>query len=116
MEKKYPQFVTMGNGSALRLVNSGKSYWYYRDGGDWEVDFYERNGHLYSTDDYDNLDNHLLTPITESEWRECNGQYVPDDFHRCGYELVDVKQSNICVEIALPQTNNDKLKYLLIRR
>ena len=103
--KKYPQFVSMGGNTALRLVNAGDSYWYKRDGGDWDIDFYERNGSLFSSSHIESLDNKLLKPITESEWRKCNGQYAPKYFTRFGYELADVSTQN--------SVNN--YKYLLIK-
>lgn len=117
-KNKYPQFVTMGHKCALRLVNSGQSYWYFRDGGCWDVDFHRfANGDLVTVSDKGSLNGIKLTPITESKWRECNGTYAPDDFERYGFELPDTKHTtNPCVEILLPGLAQNDNKYLLIRR
>lgn len=120
-KNKYPQFVNMGHSTALRLVNSGQSYWYYRDGGDWDVDFHRfANGDLITTSHIGSLNGIKLRPITESKWRECNGTYAPDDFERYGFELPDNNSYQVsgnewdeCISVAPTQNNN---KYLLIRR
>ncbi len=113
----YPQFVTMGHATALRLVNSGQSYWYYRDGGDWDVDVHRFvNGDLLTVSDRVWLNGIKLTPITESEWRKCNGTYAPDDFERYGWELPDTNPCREIIWSSLPEAGQNNNKYILIRR
>jgi hypothetical protein len=118
---KLPNFVNMvskpGSNTALRLVKAYGNknfYGYYRDGGDWECDYVEKNGELFSSSHITSIDGHKLVPITEEKWRKCNGRYAPRAFERYGIDTYSFG-SNPCAEIALPQEKN-KYKYLLIRR
>lgn len=115
----YPQFASMG-GTAVRLVRGGKNnYFYYRDGGDWDVDVHRcGNGDLVTCSRMTSLDGLQLKPITEAEWRKCNGQYAPDEFERYGWEIESTPSwgSNPCAEIDLPQVKENNNMYLLIRR
>lgn len=115
----YPQFVMMGGSTALRLVRGGKNnYVYYRDGGDWDVDIHRfENGDLITCSHMGSLNGINLRPITEAQWKNCNGKYAPDDFERYGWEFETLSTwgSNPCAEIALLVENNNKYKYLLMR-
>lgn len=114
---EYPQFVRMGGNTALRLVKRGRFYSYYRDGGAWEVDIHRfANGDLITVSNIGSLNGIKLRPITETEWRDCNGQYAPDKFERYGWELNSNYDTNPCVEITLTETMKNNNKYLLIRR
>ena len=71
-----PKFVKLNN-TALRL--KGKTY--YRDGGEWSVEYRIIDGVLLSwawerTMPW--LHKKPLTEITEEEWREDNGRYAPN--------------------------------------
>ena len=71
-----PKFVKMGN-TSLRLVGST----YYRDAGDWGVQYRYIHGELVSwayARGMPQLHKVLLVEITEEEWREGNGQYAPE--------------------------------------
>ena len=118
----YPQFASMG-GTAVRLVRGGKNnYFYYRDGGDWDVDVHRfGNGDLITCSDIGSLNGIKLKTITEDEWRKSNAQYVPDEFERYGWEIEPTPKwgrwgSNPCAEIALPEAKENNNMYLLIRR
>lgn len=110
----YPQFVMMGDSTALRLVHEGKgNYFYYRDGGDWSTDIkFDDNGLMKSSSHVGSVNNHRLTATTEKEWRKSNGQYAPSKFERYGWEC---ESTNPCLEIELLTETVDKYKYLLIR-
>jgi hypothetical protein len=72
-----PKFVSL-NGTALRLIGNT----YYRDGGEWWVQYRIIDGELLSWDRVDNttiLHKKPLIEITEEEWRVDNGQYTPDN-------------------------------------
>jgi hypothetical protein len=71
-----PKFVNINGGSALRL--KGKNT-YYRDGGCWDIGVKIIDGKLISTSYMGGINNKELTPITEAEWRKCNGEYAPKD-------------------------------------
>ena len=65
----------------FRLVyySSGKPNAYYRDGGQWYLDFKIIDGELLS---WLPMRKHLhrkkLIKCSEKEWRKCNGDYAPD--------------------------------------
>lgn len=118
---KLPNFVNMvsncGSTTALRLVKTYGSrnlYAYYRDGGDWECDYVEKNGELFSSSHISSIDGHRLIPTTEEKWRKSNTGHAPRVFERYGIDTVSF-DSNPCVEIVLPQANNDYM-YILIGR
>ena len=118
---RLPNFVNMvskcGNTTALRLVKAyGKRnlYAYYRDGGDWECDYVEKNGELYSSSNISSLDGHKLVPTTEEKWRKSNNGYAPHVFERYGIGTISFG-SNPCAEIALPSDKNNYM-YILIGR
>jgi len=115
----YPQFASMA-GTAVRLVRGGRdNYFYYRDGGDWDVGIHRLgNGELITCSYMASLDGVNLTAITEDEWRKCNGHYAPDEFERYGWEIEATPKwgSNPCVEIELPKAKENNNMYLLIRR
>jgi hypothetical protein len=107
MENKYPQYVKMGHGrgSCLRLLrDSNGEYEYYIDCGGWEIDFTYRNDIMYSLSGLESINKKLLTPITEKEWRECNGDYAPENPEIFGYLIEET------------QTEQKDLKYLLIKK
>lgn len=102
----YPQFVSMDSNCALRLRHDGRKFYYYRDGGDWSVDFNkDKDGSLTTISEFSGLNNRVLKPITEENWQKCNGFYTPDVFVRLGYEHESIKE-----------ITKSKYKYLLIRR
>lgn len=69
-----PKFVKLGT-TAMRLRGNR----YYRDGGDWSVDYKIIDDNLISWCLYlPNLHKVPLIEITEKEWREDNGHYAPD--------------------------------------
>lgn len=71
-----PKFVKLNN-SALRL--DGKIY--YRDGGNWWVEYKIIDGVLMSWNPYSDmkwLHKQPLIEITEDEWRKNNGVYAPN--------------------------------------
>ena len=85
--RSLPKYVKLigASGSALRLIGERKSFGYnennaeyFRDGGEWSVDFrIEDNGKLFTDcQDYEPLNNLELIPITYHEWRKDNGEYV----------------------------------------
>ena len=98
-----PQFVKMDGGCALRLRYNGDKGYYYRDGGDWSVDYKIIGTVMISDSSMTSLSDKVLTPITRQEWAECNGYYAPHDFPIVGYEI-DSKPST-----------EDKRMYLLIK-
>lgn len=117
---RLPNFVNMissnGNITALRLVEvyaKRNMYAYYRDGGDWECEYEEKNGELYSVSHIDSINGFKLVPTTEEKWRISNGSYAPSSFERYGLDTVSFG-SNPCVEIPLPQVND--YMYILIGR
>lgn len=121
----YPQFAMMGDATAVRLVRGGKNnYFYYRDGGDWDVDIHRfANGDLITCSHIGSLNGCKLVAITEEKWRQCNGGYAPDEFERYGWEFESKKTpvwgkwgSNLCAEISLPEPTENNKMYLLIRR
>tara|TARA_R110000782_G_C14534218_1_gene382854 strand:- start:323 stop:547 length:225 start_codon:yes stop_codon:yes gene_type:complete len=70
-----PKFVKL-NRSALRLIGNT----YYRDGGDWSVQYKIIDGVLLSWawgKAMPLLHKKPLIEITEKEWRKDNGQYAP---------------------------------------
>lgn len=82
---KLPLFVSMkhklsASGTAMRLVKDH----YHRDAGAWDCGFKFVDGVLLSVDLYkDNymgpmpwLEDNLLVPISENEWRADSGHYV----------------------------------------
>ena len=110
---RLPNFVNMvskcGSTTALRLVQiygHKNLYGYYRDGGDWECGYIEKNGQLFSSSDIESIDGHKLIPITEEKWRESNGNYAPRTFERYGLDTIS---------LGLPKEKNN-YKYILIRR
>ena len=118
---KLPNFVNMtsqyGDTTALRLVKTyGKRnlYGYYRDSGDWECDYVEEKGQLFSSSHVSSIDGLKLVPITEEKWRKCNNQYAPHVFEKYGLDTVSFG-SNPCAEIASPKETNDYM-YILIGR
>jgi hypothetical protein len=71
-----PKFVKLGN-TSLRLVGLV----YYRDAGDWGVQYRYIDGVLVSWAwgrGKPQLHKVPLVEITEEEWREGNGQYAPE--------------------------------------
>lgn len=78
--KNIPKFVRVGFASkswvALRFTDGR----YYRDAGDWEVDFRHKDGKIFVCDYSPNVA-HMngleLVPITFQEWKDDNGQYAP---------------------------------------
>lgn len=76
-----PKFIRLG--SCMRLVTyktKPLEYWeYWRDGGSWGIGFYIKDGKLYSKHYMDYLNNKELVPVTEEEWRRCNGLYAPNN-------------------------------------
>lgn len=73
--KEPPKFVKLGN-SALRLV--GKTY--YRDGGNWGVQYRYIDGELVSWNwgrGMPWLHKKPLIEITKEEWRKDNHPYGP---------------------------------------
>ncbi len=72
-----PKFVSL-EGTALRLV--GKRY--YRDGGEWGIEYRVIDGVLLSWAHGMGipwLHKKPLTEITEEEWRTDNGHYAPNE-------------------------------------
>lgn len=70
-EMEIPKFVRLGT-SALRLT--GKKY--YRDGGNWEVDYKIINGKLFSwMPTVKNLHKVELVKITEQQYADDNKGY-----------------------------------------
>lgn len=59
---------------ALRKIGNK----YYRDGGDWSVDFTHKENELVSKSDMKHLNQISLVETTEKKWRACNGVYAPD--------------------------------------
>lgn len=59
---------------ALRLIGPK----YYRDGGNYYVNTKIFNNKLYSKSIMPSVNHKLLTECTEEEWRECNGQFTPE--------------------------------------
>jgi hypothetical protein len=108
----YPQFVSVDNSCALRLIYDGRKYKYYRDGGKWDADCYtDSDGILRAACRHSkSLDGQQLVSISEKEWRKCNGEYVPRKFERYGWEHEITGQPTPKIE-----TKNE-YKYLLIRR
>jgi hypothetical protein len=99
---EYPQFVKM-NGNSLRLrKNFNNHYEYYVDCGCWSIDFKVNDGVFYSKCDMTSLNNQLLTPITEAEWRKGQGTYAPKVLDIFGYLIENL--------------NSNNLKYLLIKK
>lgn len=79
-----PKFINgkEKNISCLRLVKSqfGKHLRYYRDGGDWEIGFYLKDGRLYLKSlrsELKHFDNVEVVGVSEEEWRKCNWGYAP---------------------------------------
>ncbi len=117
---KLPNFVNMvskcGTTTALRLVEAYGNrnlYSYYRDSGDWECDYVEKNGELFSSSHIISIDGHKLVPITEEKWRASNGSYAPCAFERYGIDIFSF-DSNPCVEIDYPEPVEDKNNYMYI--
>lgn len=74
-----PKFVSL-NGIGMRLISNQR---YYRDGGEWFVHSKIINNQLLSWF-WGYGVNHLhrvpLIEISEEEWKESNGEYVPDEY------------------------------------
>ena len=69
-----PKYVSL-NGCELRLRNS--EYW--RDAGQWGVNYKIKNGKIFSSHYHqgnDHLHNIELIPISEENWRKGNDGYV----------------------------------------
>lgn len=83
--KSYTEYITKDNlpkfirlGSCMRLItNKTRPQEYWRDGGCWGIGFYIKDGKLYSKHHMDHLNNKEMVPVTEEEWRKCNGDYAP---------------------------------------
>jgi hypothetical protein len=104
MENRYPQFVKM-NSNTLRLrKNYRNHYEYYVDCRCWEIDFRFKDDILYSKCDMTSINNQLLIPITEAEWRKGQGSYAPKVLDIFGYLIEET------------QAEQNKLKYLLIKK
>lgn len=74
--EQIPKFVKLGD-VALRLRGNT----YYRDGGDWKVNYKIIDDTLLSWVPNEGtpwLHRKPLIEITENEWRENNGEYTPD--------------------------------------
>jgi hypothetical protein len=108
----YPQFVKINGKTALRLVYSGNNnYFYYRDGGDWDVDVIRhKDGSMTSASNVASINGCNIRATTEEEWRKCNGEYAPKKFERYGWEYENTIKPNVKTE-----TKNE-YKYILIRR
>ena len=77
MFNNIPKFVS--GGLRLRKTDSDDNdYEYYRDGGNWSVDFRFENGKIFSVSNVEDVNNMELTEILKEEWREANQQYAPD--------------------------------------
>lgn len=85
-----PKYVKLGN-SVMRL--RGNKYWC--DSGDWGVSYAEADIityepinfsaiHFKSVSPTKSVDNQALVPISENEWKEKTGYYIPE-----GYVLQD---------------------------
>ena len=79
--KTPPKYVKLGpNGTALRLKRgdyySEDEEVYYRDGGDWSINFQIKNNKIMSVSSMLHLSNIELIEITEEEWRTSNGRYA----------------------------------------
>ena len=106
----YPQFVLMDNRTALRLIYDGRHYYYYRDGGRWKVCINKHDdGSIFTLSDINSLNKFRLTATTEEIWRNCNGQYAPDNFERYGWEKETTGKPK-------QRETKNEYKYLLIRR
>ena len=73
---KLPQYVSL-DGTALRLRGNE----YFRDGGNWSVQYRLIGGVLHSWSDrklHPQLHRRPLVEISEAMWRTDNGQYVND--------------------------------------
>jgi len=74
IKTKLPQYVSL-DGTALRLRGNT----YFRDGGEWSVQYRIIDGKLHSWSSaklHPQLHRIPLIEITEEEWRADNGEYV----------------------------------------
>lgn len=70
-----PKFVSL-NGTALRLIDN----YYYRDGGNWGVDYKIIDGVLLSWawgTGMPWLHKKPLIKISQKQWKKDNGEYAP---------------------------------------
>jgi hypothetical protein len=74
-KSKLPKYVRLLH-TALRLKDGNK---YYRDGGNWSVNF-KYDGLLMSSSHIENLDNVELIQITQKEYEDENKGYLYNDY------------------------------------
>lgn len=74
-----PKFIRVcGSYFRLRGEKYGDSH-YWLDGGAWRIDFKIVGNELYTMHELEHLNNKLITPCTEEEWRVGNGRYAVDN-------------------------------------
>lgn len=74
-----PKYVMFGGGNVKNLGTEMRlaGNFYYRDAGNWRIEFKVVDGKLFSVcKDADYLDNVELTPITKEQWAKGNEGYV----------------------------------------
>jgi len=73
LDRDYPPFVKLKNGSCLRHKNNGE---YYKDAGNWEIDSQWLDGKLFSISNIESLNGLELIEITGEEWKKDNKGYI----------------------------------------